>query len=144
AVAADQKKAYRKRQTIIWVDEVAFYLLSGVVRTYAPRGQTPRLMVPLTRDHLAVIGGLTAGGRLLLQVQDHAFHGPEVVRFLRHLLGQVPGRLLVLWDGGSIHWDHSIQAFLAAGGTRRVELEPLPSYAPELNPVEAIWRYLKR
>ena len=43
------------------------------MRTYAPRGQTPVLRVPLTRDHLSVIGGITDEGRLFHMVQTAAF-----------------------------------------------------------------------
>jgi hypothetical protein len=57
-------------------------LLPAVVRTYAPRGATPVLRVPLSRDHWSVIGGLTDTGRLLLQMQEGAFRGPTTVRFL--------------------------------------------------------------
>jgi hypothetical protein len=53
------------------------------VRTYAPVGQTPILTVPLTRDHLSVIGGLTMDGRIFLQMQDHSYKGPDVVPFLQ-------------------------------------------------------------
>jgi transposase len=114
-----------------------------VVRTYAPRGQTPTLRVPLTRDHLAAIGAVTMRGRLLLAVQEPALRGPQVVRFLRHLLRQIPGRALVIWDGAPIHRNASVQEFLAAGGARRLQIEWLPGYAPELMPVEGIWQHLK-
>ncbi len=83
-------------------------------------------------------------GRVLMQVQDEAFRGPQVVRFLEHLLRQIPGKLLVIWDGSPIHRSKVVKAFLAAGGAERLWLERLPGYAPELNPVEGIWRYLKR
>ncbi len=127
----------------MWVDESAFYLLPAVVRTWAPRGETPVLRAYLTRDHLSVISGLTLEGQLLLQMRQQAFCGPDVVRFLRHLLRHIPGKLLVLWDGASIHRGQAVRDFLAAGGAARVHLEPLPAYAPELNPDEGIWHYLK-
>lgn len=114
------------------------------MRTYAPRGQTPVLTVPLTHDHLSAISGLTAHGRLLLQVLTHAFKGPDVVRFLKHLLRQIPGKLLVIWDGSPIHRCQAVKDFLAQGGAQRIHLEPLPGYAPETNPDEGVWRYLKR
>ena len=66
------------------VDEAGFYLLPMSVRTYAPWGQTPLLRVPLTRDHLSAISGLTPDGKLYMMVQDTAFDGPAIVRFLRH------------------------------------------------------------
>jgi transposase len=107
-------------------------------------GQTPILRVPLTRDHLSAISAITPDGRLLLRVQDHAFRSPEVVRFLQHLLRHLPGKLLVIWDGSPIHRGHPVKDFLADGGAARIQLEQLPGYAPDLNPDEGIWRYLKR
>jgi transposase len=32
---------------------------------------------------------------------------------------------------------------LASGASKRLKLEPLPSYAPDLNPEEGIWKHLK-
>jgi transposase len=118
-------------------------VIPAVVRTYAPRGETPILRAPLTRDHWSVIGGLTAEGRLLLQMQPQAFRGPAVVRFLEHLLRQIPGPLLVIWDAAPIHRAQVVQDFLAQGAAARLQLEVLPGYAPELNPAEGVWRYLK-
>jgi transposase len=114
------------------------------VRTYAPRGRTPVLRVRLTRDHLSAISAITPDGRLYLNVQDHAFRSPDVVRFLRHLLSHVPGKLLVIWDGSPIHRGQPVRDFLAAGAAARLRLEPLPGYAPDLNPDEGIWNLLKR
>ncbi len=114
------------------------------MRTYAPRGHTPVLRVPLTRDHLSAISALTTTGRVLMQVQEEAFRGPRVVRFLNHLLRHMRGKLLVIWDGAPIHRCKVVKQFLADGGAERVWIEQLPGYAPELNPVEGIWCYLKR
>lgn len=114
-----------------------------MVRTYAPRGQTPVLRVPLTRDHLSVIGGITDAGRLFHLVQTAAFRSGGVVRFLRHLLGQIRGKLLVIWDGAPIHRSRGIKEFLASGAAARLQLERLPGYAPDLNPQEGIWQCLK-
>jgi hypothetical protein len=50
-----------------------------VVRTYAPRTQTPILRVPLTRDHLSAISGITLDDRLFLLVQERPLRGPDVV-----------------------------------------------------------------
>jgi len=79
-----------------------------------------------------------------MHVQEYAFRGPRVVRFLRHLLRHIPGKLLVIWDGAPIHRSHVVQEFLAHAGAQRLWLEQLPGYAPELNPVEGSWRQLKR
>jgi transposase len=125
------------------VDESGFYLLPAVVRTYAPRGQTPVLQVPLTHDHLSAISALTPSGQILMQVRERALRGPDVVRFLKHLLRYIPGKLLVIWDGSPIHRAQVVKNFLAQAEAKRLHLEPLPAYAPELNPDEWLWRYLK-
>lgn len=114
------------------------------VRTYAPVGQTPGLRVPLTRDHISAIGALTPEGRLFMQTQDHSYKGEDVVRFLKQLLRQIPGKLLIVWDGSAIHHCQAIKDFLARGAASRIHLERLPAYAPEFNPQEGVWNLLKR
>jgi transposase len=128
----------------VFVDEAGFYLLPMAVRTYAPAGQTPILKVPLTRDHLSAIGAMTLEGKICMQTQDHSYKGPDVVHFLQLLLREIPGKLLVIWDGASIHRSQPVKDFLAKGGAKRIHLERLPAYAPELNPQEGVWNLLKR
>jgi transposase len=55
----------------------------------------------------------------------------------------LPGPLIVIWDGASIHRGEEVKRFLAAGHGARIHLEPLPGYAPELNPDEGVWHTLK-
>lgn len=79
-----------------------------------------------------------------MQVHDEAICGEQVVAFLHHLLRHIAGKLLIIWDGASIHRGQAVKDFLAAGGSERIHLERLPGYAPDLNPDEGIWGYLKR
>ena len=139
-----KKKAEQEKRTIVFIDESGFYLLPMAVRTYAPCGQTPVLPVKLTRDHLSAIGALTPEGRLFMQTQDHAYCSEDVVGFLRLLLRRISGKLLVIWDGATIHRSQVIKDFLARGAAKRIHLERLPGYAPELNPQEGVWNLLKR
>jgi transposase len=125
------------------VDQSGFYLLPTVVRTYAPIGQTPILYEQLSREHLSVMSGITLEGKLLKMEQERAFKSPDVVRFLRHALRQIPGKLLVIWDGSPIHRGQPVKDFLASGAASRLQLEQLPGYAPDLNPDEGIWKHLK-
>ena len=115
-----------------------------VVRTYALHGQTPVLRVKLARDHLSAIGGITQTGRLFMQMQERAYKAEDVVRFLRMLLRKIPGKLLIIWDGSPIHRAEAIKQFLTSPMGKRVHLERLPGYAPELNPQELVWNLLKR
>ena len=128
---------------MIFVDEAGFYVLPAVVRTYAPRAQTPVLRAPLMYDHLSAISGITPAGDLYMSVQDRAIRGPDVVRFLRHVMRCVEGKILVIWDGLPAHRGGAVKQFLRNGACERLHLEPLPGYAPELNPDEGIWKHLK-
>jgi len=78
-----------------------------------------------------------------MKVQKAAFKGPDIVRFLRHLLRHIPGKVLIIWDGLPAHHGQAVKDFLKQGAAQRIHLERLPGYAPDLNPDEGIWRYLK-
>jgi transposase len=138
------KKTEEDQATIVWVDEAGFYLLPMAVRTWASCGQTPSLRVKLTRDHLSAISGITLDGRLFMQVRPGSYDAAAVVGFLRVFLRKVSGKIVVIWDGSPIHRGHEIKDFLKRGATKRLHLEQLPGYAPDLNPDEGIWNYLKR
>jgi transposase len=124
-------------------NESGFYPLPSVVRTYAPIGQTPILREWYTRDHLSAISALSPEGKLYFHAQDHSMNSVDVVAFLEHLLREVPGRMIIIWDGAPIHRSQVIKTFLANGAAQRVHLERLPAYAPELNPGEGLWQQLK-
>jgi transposase len=142
-VAFPQKGALKESRTIVFCDQSGFYLLPMVVRTYAPIGQTPILKENLTRDHLSAMSAITLECKFYMLEQDRAFKGEDVVRFLKHLMRQIPGKLLVIWDGSPIHRGGAVKDFLASGASRRLKLEQLPGYAPDLNPDEGIWKHLK-
>ena len=122
-MAAAEKGALEEGRTILFVDQSGFYLLPCVVRTYAPVGQTPILREQLSRDHLSVISGISLEGKLYMMEQQRAFTGEDVVRFLRHLLRQIAGKLLVVWDGSPIHRGRAVKEFLASGASHRLQLE---------------------
>ncbi len=111
------------------------------MRTWAPVAQTPVIRRKLSYDHLSAIS-LT--GDLYRAVQDHSYQGADVIGFLEQSLAAIPGKLLVIWDGAPIHRCRAVKEYLARGAARRLRLEQLPGYAPELNPDEGVWRYLKQ
>jgi transposase len=130
-------------RTILFADQSGFYLLPMVVRTYAPVGRTPIPKENLTRDHLSAMSGVTLDRKLYIIEQERAFKGGDVVRFLKHLMRQIPGKLLEVWDGSPIHRGRAVKGFLASGAARRLQLEQLRGYAPDLNPDERIWKHFE-
>jgi transposase len=142
-LACHQKGAQAQSQSIFFIDESGFYPLPSVVRTYAPVGQTPILEAWWTRDHLSAISAISPAGKLYFHCQDRPINSADVVAFLDHLLREVPGRMVLIWDGAPIHRSQTIKEFLASGAAPRIHLEQLPAYAPELNPGEGLWAQLK-
>ena len=94
-MAFPQKRALKEGRTIAFADQSGFYLLPMVVRTYAPVGRTPILHERLGRDHLSAMSAVTLDGRLYMIEQEKAFKGEDAVRFLEHLMRQIPGKLLI-------------------------------------------------
>lgn len=123
-----------------------------VRRTLAPRGETPVLKHKLThrgrgRDKVSLIAALTLSPqiqRLGLYcsslVNDH-FDNVAVAWFVRQLLRHLRGPVIIVWDRGPMHRGPAIRQLLA--DHPRLQVEELPAYAPELNPVECLWSYLK-
>lgn len=72
-----------------------------------------------------------------------AFRGPQFVEFLQALGKQIKGKLLVIWAGLPAHRSRVVKSYVESLDGHIV-LERLPAYAPELNPVEYIWGYLKQ
>lgn len=89
------------------------------------------------------MSAITLEGKLLMMEQEGSFKGPDVVKFLKHALREIPGKLLIIWDGSPIHRSRAVKDFLADGAAGRIRLEQLPGYAPDLNPDEGIWKHLK-
>jgi transposase len=138
------KKALRENRTIFLLDESGFYLLPAVVKTLAPRGQRISIRVPLTRDHLSVIGGVTPDGRISASIHTESLNEWDVILFLTHLLKHLSDRLLIIWDGSPIHRRSKlVQLFLRQVGSRHISTSELPGYAPDLNPAEGLWDQLK-
>jgi transposase len=142
-VAGPPKGAAAQQQTIVCLDESGCYPRPRVVRTSAPVGHTPILQEWCTREHLSAISALSPEGKRSFSCQDHALNSADVVAFLEHLRREVPGRLVLIWDGAPIHRRQVIKECLADGAARRLHLERLPAYAPELNPGEGLWAHLK-
>jgi transposase len=138
-----RQRARREHRVLVFEDESGFYLLPGLVRTYAPEAHTPVLREKQTRDHLSVMGGMTPEGKVYTLARQESLNGLHSIEFLQHLQRVAGERLLVIWDGSPIHRRAAVREFV--GGTEgKVWLEALPGYAPDLNPWdEGGWHRLK-
>jgi len=67
----------------------------------------------------------------------------ELLGFVRHLLRSIPGPLFLFWDGLNTHRSKKTRAALWEQ-RRRLRVYRLPAYAPELNPDEGLWAWMKQ
>jgi transposase len=139
-----KRRARKERRSLVFVDESGFYLLPSVVKTYGLKAHTPVVDEWQTRDHLSIMAGLTTDGRVSTLVQQKPLDGLNTIEFLTHLGHQLKGAALVIWDRSPIHRRDEVTEFVAALGGKNLAVELLPPYAPDLNPVEWLWKHLKR
>jgi transposase len=137
-----RRRLRQRSVTLVMVDESGKSEMPTVVVTWAPRGKTPRLRHLFQGAHVSLIAGITPRGNLHYHVYDRRVRSPQVVRFLSHLLARIPGRLVVFWDGGSIHTSKMVQRFLDRHKDR-LTTQFFPAYAPDVNPQEQVWNRLK-
>jgi len=126
-VAGHQQGAQTQGQRIFSIDASGFSPLPSVVRTYAPVGHTPILKEWWTREHLSAISAISPEGKLSCHCQDRARDSVDVVAFPEHLLREVPGRMVSIWDGAPVHRSQVIKTFLGNGAAPRLHVERLPA-----------------
>lgn len=116
------------------------------MRTWAPRGQTPILRLPFNWQRLSVTGALALAPnrsrvRTFLSLHPGNVDSSTTIAFLRSLRRHLRGPVLLVWDRLGAHISRPTREWIA---TQRhwLQVEWLPPYAPELNPVEYLWSYL--
>ena len=142
------KKSLADQSYIVFVDEAGFMLEPIIRRTWAPRGQTPIIRINRPHDRISVIGAITIrredrrfAFHYKLSADNTNFRGPTVVKFIEELRIKLNGEMTLIWDQISIHWGSEMKGYLANHPS--VEGAAFPPYAPELNPVDLAWGYVK-
>lgn len=122
-------------------------MLQPVVRrTWAPRGQTPIHYSWDRRDRLSAISAITVSpGRrrlgLYFDICDHNIVTDDFETFVETVLRRLGRPIILVMDRWQVHRAGALR--LLRRFPKRVEVEWLPAYAPDLNPVEQIWNRTK-
>ena len=141
-------RARKRHAYIVFVDESGFMLAPILRRTWAPRGCTPIVKIPEPHGRISVIGAITISPwrkhfsfYFQLSADNANLRGESVVQFIDHVRHKVRGPITLLWDQILIHRAKPVTDYFARH--RRVVVEAFPPYAPELNPVDNVWSYVK-
>lgn len=137
-----QKKAQRERRVIVFIDESGLSERPTRVRTWAPKGQTPVIQFHFNWKQLSMIAGLTYTSAYF-RLHEGSIKSPQIVEFLKALVKQIKRPLLIIWDGLKAHRSRLVRDYVD-GLDGKIALAFLPPYAPDLNPVEYLWAWLKR
>jgi transposase len=110
--------------------------------TWAPVGQTPVVEVTGERGGVNMISAISPAGALKFDVFVGRFDATVFVEFLTKLMHDAPGPVYLILDNLSVHKAEAVKKYVASLNGR-LKLFFLPSYSPELNPDEWVWKNVK-
>jgi putative transposase len=117
-------------------------------RTYAPSGRPPVEKVTDPHARISVIGAITLtpenqrANFIFDMLRDNEnFKGQSILSFLRLLHERLNKPITVIWDSVRIHLSKTVTEYVFTHSA--IVSEPFPPYAPDLNPVDSVWAYIK-
>jgi transposase len=138
------RAATRRKGLILFEDEASFAQWGSLSYTWARRGRQPEVPTSGKRKGYKVFGAIAYfSGRLFYQGIEGRFNSESYQAFLQMILAHTTQHLFLIHDGARYHTSASTQAFLAAHSAR-ITAEPLPSYSPDDNPIEYLWKKTKK
>ena len=136
--------AQAQKAMILFGDEASFAQWGSLSYTWAPKGQQPTVKTSGKRKGYKVFGLIDFfSGRLFWKGQTDRFNAESYMAFLAEVLTQTQQHLLLIQDGARYHTSKAMREFFAAHGDR-LTCYQLPSYSPDFNPIEYLWRNVKK
>jgi len=129
---------------LLFGDEASFAQWGSLGYTWARVGQQPVVKTTGRRTAYKVFGLIELfSGRLFYRGIDGRFNGPSYIAFLTTVLEQTTAPLFLVQDGAPYHRAAPVKAFFDQHRDR-LHVIQLPSYSPDYNPIEFLWRATKR
>jgi transposase len=137
-----KKRAKRLGAKIFFLDEAGFQSDPPLGRTYGLKGETPVVKTSGQRQSINVISAVNARGEFWAATYDGKLNAESFVVFLKNFMKGRQGKVLLVLDGHPSHKAKLVQTYVESlDGS--LELHPLPTYSPDLNPDEFVWSYMK-
>ena len=137
----EQAKALRA--SLFFGDEASFALWGSLSYTWAPRGEQPEIKTSGKRKGYKMFGLIDFfTGKLVYKGIEEKFNSDSYAQFLTQLLAQVSGTIFLIQDGARYHTSKAMQEFFEKH-QQRLKVFQLPSYSPDYNPIEYLWKKVK-
>jgi len=138
------RAAKRCKGLILFEDEASFAQWGSLSYTWARRGHQPEVPTSGKRKGYKVFGAIEYySGRLFSQGIEGRFASESYQAFVQMILAHTHEHLFLIHDGARYHSSKSTQQFFAAHADR-LTVHPLPSYSPDYNPIEYLWKKTKQ
>jgi transposase len=137
-----KQRARRLGAKIFFLDEAGFQSDPPLGRTYGLKGKTPVVVTSGHRQSLNVISAVNARGEFWAATYTGKLNAEAFVAFLENFMKGRRGKVFLVVDGHPAHKANRVVK-LVASMEGRLELHPLPAYAPDLNPDEFVWSHMK-
>jgi len=139
------KKSKEMNAVILFADEVSFAQWGSLSRTWAPIGQQPKIKTKGKRKGLKMFGVIEFfGGSFQYMEAEDKFNGESYTQFLKQVLSQYNRSVILIEDGAPYHGARVVKDFVENEGQDRLLIYRLPSYSPDYNPIEKLWKNTKR
>lgn len=137
-----KKRAKRLGAKIFFLDEAGFQSDPPLGRTYGLKGQTPVVETSGQRQSLNVISAVNSRGEFWAATYTGKLNAESFVAFLQNFVQGRTDKVFLVVDGHPAHKAKLVKNYLQSL-EGRLELHFLPPYAPDLNPDEYVWGYMK-
>ena len=133
----------RKKLYLLFGDEASFPQWGTLTRTWARKGVQPLVQTSGQRKGYKVFGLIDYfSGRFFHGATTGKLNSASYEQFLRAVLAQTTGHLVLLQDGARYHTSAALKTFFAQQAARLTVFQ-LPSYSPDFNPIEKLWKKIK-
>jgi transposase len=137
-------EARRRKALLLFADEASFAQWGSLGYTWAPRGQQPLVKTCGKRKGYKVWGLIDYfTGRLFYRGGTERFNAAGYCAFLATVLAATERPIVLIQDGARYHTAQETQQFITQHAAR-LTVYQLPSYSPDYNPIEHLWRNVKR
>jgi transposase len=137
-----RKRAKKLGAMIFFLDEAGFQSDPPLGRTYGLKGHTPVVASSGQRQSVNAISAVNASGAFWAATYTGKLDAHTFVLFLRNFMKGRRTKILLVVDGHPAHRANAVKNYILET-QGRLELHFLPPYAPDLNPDEFVWNYMK-